>query len=65
MAGKKLTVKGFVIIDGVDVPWESLPEAERRERARLMSERASEEMSRYYQNRPEEFARLKEICAKN
>lgn len=62
MAKAELRVKGFVIIDGKEIPWETLPEQERAARVKVMCERAGEALSRYCTNKPEAFARFKRVA---
>ena len=55
----KLTCKSFVIFpDGRTVPVEELTPEEKTEWQRRMLRRLSENMSDYYTQHPEEFARL-------
>lgn len=59
MAKNDLKVRAVVIIDGKEVPWESLSYEERLRRQKKMSESASEYLTRYYADKPEQFAQLK------
>ncbi len=59
MAGKPLTCASFVLMpDGRAVPVGELTEEEREQWRANMRRRLSEDMSAYYTQHPDEYARL-------
>lgn len=64
MAKNNYTVRCFFDYpDGRSVPFEELSEDEVRRIKEKMSENLSRNLSRYYQTRPEEFERLREVTS--